>query len=274
MIIPKLIAGSKETHKSLPALANLIVNQFPVNPPSCCFPEQILIDRLIRYGNTTSLPHNNVLNTERAIMLTSNKRLARQIMIENKIHTIGFAKGPPCIIRPIHHSRGKQFYVCYNSMDITKAMTQLSQRKISNSYASEIFNKTKEYRIHITRDGILAVQEKTRPQINTICWNHRTGSIFNVLRRSDVTVDILKECNKCLEIFNLDFGAIDVLLNSTEFVICEINTAPRLEGYITEKYQNYFSNWLDNNKTYKITKNNYLVWRNNVTTSTDKNISN
>lgn len=107
--------------------------------------------------------------------------------------------------------------------------------------------KQEEYRVHCTRDQILAIQRKARrsdapdEDVNWQVRNHANGFIF-AREGFDTPDSVTAAATTALGAVGLDFGAVDVIWNEKQqraFVL-EINTAPGLEGQTVEDYARYF----------------------------------
>ncbi len=101
-----------------------------------------------------------------------------------------------------------------------------------------------EYRIHVVNGSVIDITMKRRrreTEVNEDVRNYDGGWIF-------ARNDIVTPPNKALEVairgvtdLGLDFGACDILVSSSgQVVLCEINTAPGIEGTTLEKYINAF----------------------------------
>lgn len=100
----------------------------------------------------------------------------------------------------------------------------------------------KEYRAHVMFGKVIARQERVRrsdwrngydDQIRTTSG----GYGFNVV---DYLPEKVSEAAlKCFAEFELDFGALDIVYNSSEdkAYVLEINSAPEMTPYTTEKYK-------------------------------------
>ncbi len=107
--------------------------------------------------------------------------------------------------------------------------------------------KQEEYRVHCSRDQIIAIQRKARrldtpdADVNWRVRNHSNGFVF---MRHDVNPhdNVTAAATACLGASGLDFGAVDVIWNekSQRAYVLEINTAPGLEGQTVEDYARYF----------------------------------
>jgi glutathione synthase/RimK-type ligase-like ATP-grasp enzyme len=107
--------------------------------------------------------------------------------------------------------------------------------------------KRDEYRIHVGRRGIIAIQRKAIPNgtepIDTRIRNHHNGYVF--LRNNvQPPQQILEQATAATNALGLDFGAVDIIWNNHYQLatVLEVNTAPGLEGQTIEDYANYFIN--------------------------------
>ena len=107
--------------------------------------------------------------------------------------------------------------------------------------------KQEEYRVHCSRDQIIAIQRKARRldtndgDVNWQIRNHNNGFVFvrNDVNPSD---NVTAAATAALGAVGLDFGAVDVIWNDKQqrAYVLEINTAPGLEGQTVQDYANYF----------------------------------
>jgi len=119
------------------------------------------------------------------------------------------------------------------------------------------YKKRYEFRYHVVGDRVISVQQKKRlsseeleargmTRGDSYIRNLDNGYIF---AREGVTEipEISEICIKAIKALGLDFGAVDVLAKrwvydkpDGSFVICEVNTAPGLQGTTLEDYTNAF----------------------------------
>lgn len=105
--------------------------------------------------------------------------------------------------------------------------------------------KKDEYRVHCGKGAILSVQRKARrldcENPNWQVRNHANGFVYV---RNDVNPPscVTETALQAFEQSSLDFGAVDVIYNSSEdkAYVLEINTAPGLEGQTVEDYAEFF----------------------------------
>lgn len=106
-------------------------------------------------------------------------------------------------------------------------------------------NKKNEYRVHVGRGSVLAVQRKARRlDAETVNWqirNHDNGFVF--VRNGFVAPDQVTEAAViAVGSLGLDFGAADVIYNDRQerAYVLEVNSAPGLEGQTAEDYARFF----------------------------------
>lgn len=115
------------------------------------------------------------------------------------------------------------------------------------SLYTRYLKKKDEYRVHCSRDQIIAIQRKAR-RLSTpdseVDWkvrNHAGGFIY-AREGFDTPDNITAAATIALSVTGLDFGAVDVLWNEHEerAYVLEINTAPGLEGQTINDYASFF----------------------------------
>lgn len=113
----------------------------------------------------------------------------------------------------------------------------------------EYIPKKHEYRVHIIKEKIIAVQRKARdksnPNPNWQVRNHDNGFVF-VRQNVNPPEDVLEVSRRAIAALGLDFGAVDVIWNNKQqkAYVLEVNTAPGLEGQTIEDYVNGFKELL------------------------------
>ena len=221
-------------------------------------------DLSIRWGCTSSIGTDirYEVNKREAIKLVCNKGRCRQFLYDQGILVpepvnlqIPTDNDFPMIVRPSFHQRGRNFLLFNNLHEYLLRHGEV--RRLRRPYASRFFPKTKEYRVHVAHGKVLLVQEKlqTSPGPSALNWNHENGYVFGVVRWKDYRNPIVRLAVDTIEAVGLNFGAVDILADPTDIsllnaVVCEINTAPKLEGYTARRYAQYFD-WLITNKETK-----------------------
>lgn len=113
------------------------------------------------------------------------------------------------------------------------------------------FPKEAEARVHVFQGRVIHYSEKRRVNPERFAqdplfdkslakpdfWvrNHKNGWIFahEILVPHQVAMQVSRDAIKAL---GLDFGAVDVLMAENKAVVCEVNTAPGLEGQSLKAY--------------------------------------
>ena len=233
-----------------------------IEPNSVCF----------RWGCTNFVTQgkgSKIFNRAKAISNSSNKAEARKILSLAGINvpeTWNTPKKFPCIGRPAHHFGGHHFYVLNSEEDITEEV-------LANcSYYSAIYPKTKEYRIHGGHGKIIAMQEKPINPMHIKQNRHANHLPFINVKWNDVDLEIGKLGLNAIHALGLDFGAVDIMAfpmndNLPRQVVCEVNTAPTLRGYLSLRYAKYFDK-IRRNPNFphwsfdQFEKGDSLVWKN------------
>lgn len=223
-------------------------------------------DKILRWGCTTIINANGatVYNKSRAINLASNKFEARMKMQENNvpiprtnIGRMGIAYATfPIIIRPLKHSKGKDFYIANNYGEFYPIFHNTFFD--GGCYYSSVYDKKQEYRVHVAFGKILSIQEK--PLVDGIIQANQaqTHESWRVLPWSEYRRDLCRIAVDAVKALGLDTGAVDVMVNrenrEMSICICEVNTAPSLDSspYDQKRYS-MFINWLfrSNREWYK-----------------------
>lgn len=203
-------------------------------------------DLIIRWGCVTTIQPQpeNIINTRNAIIGASNKKTARENILKAELPAPEITTKVPCIARNLKHKKGRGLVFCTTQESVKNAI------RAGKGYFQEFIDKDNEYRVHIAHGGVLAVQKKIHVEPEdednfklSVIWNYNSGYIFEPMRWSEIPTGICPIAVQAIELFNLDFGAVDVIEKDGKFYILEINTAPRVEGYIALKYAQYIE-WL------------------------------
>jgi glutathione synthase/RimK-type ligase-like ATP-grasp enzyme len=156
----------------------------------------------------------------------------------------------PIVAKNVYGSRGTGNYKINSPEDL---ITWSRNRNLKNYIFEKFKNYAKEYRVHVSREGVFLVWRKLRrldtpenqkwffnnQNCNWVGENHElfdTPSNFN---------EIKEECRKALEAVGLDIGACDVRVmrnnnRKPRFSIIEINSAPSMATVTEEAYINEF----------------------------------
>lgn len=204
-----------------------------------------LFNQVYRSGGT-------VMNTPRSVARTVDKGVFFEVMSENSPDLIPrFWRNRndipddafPVVCRTIlRGSGGAGIHIADTRDDLVPARLYVEYKK-----------KLREYRVHVGRHpgrevSIISVQQKRRRNEEQLPENRepRIRNLENgyVFCREDVHYDdeLITVATEALDVFRLDFGAIDVIYNQHEdrYYALEINTAPGLEGRTVEDYVTFF----------------------------------
>lgn len=207
-----------------------------------------LDDLIIRWGCTSIIQPQpeNIVNERESILKASNKKNAREEILKAKLPAPELTTKVPCIARDLKHKQGRGLVFCTTQESVKGAI------RAGKGYFQAFIDKDAEYRVHIAHGGVLAVQRKVYAEPDdkenfklSVVWNYHSGYIFEPMRWSEIPRGICPIATQAVELFKLDFGAVDIIEKDGKFHILEINTAPRVEGYIAMKYAQYFG-WLYN----------------------------
>ncbi|MEM2260808.1 MAG: hypothetical protein QXK24_00005, partial [Ignisphaera sp.] len=207
-------------------------------------------DVLIRYG-VSSYPTRDkdfriVLNKAEDIKRVINKKKASLYMMLHNIKTpkIFLNKEEiardnlPVLARSNFHSRG-------TDIEIIDTMNKL--RNSIADYYVEFIKGNLEYRLHVFNNEPIRLQKKIPKNGEHIIRNVEHGYILadHYTHNIPIELQVIKEGLKAVKLFNLDFGAVDVLVgeDNTPYIL-EINTAPRLNKYGIQLYAYYIKQYL------------------------------
>jgi len=209
-------------------------------------------DVLIRYG-ISSYPNKDleftigwVFNKADDIRKASNKLIASRIMYTHSIDTPKIWTNKdliteddlPVLGRDQYHSRGS---------DIVFIDTMEKLRRSHKDYYSKFIPSIAEYRLHVFKGEPIRLSKKIPTEEESIIHNFENGYRF-MDRWGREEGDLELETNvvipaglRAIEVFNLDFGAVDILISEgkTPYIL-EVNTAPRLNKYGRQLYVYYF----------------------------------
>ncbi len=211
-------------------------------------------DRLvINWGN--SQPHPKV-NPER--MLNSYAAVA---LAANKLHFFREFQGHPVVKTPeftTNAEEAEEYLSLGKTLFARTVLTGHSGQGIvvitpedelidAPLYTLQ-FPTKREYRVHVVNGSVIDVTQKKKrrdTEVNMDIRNYDGGWVF---ARNDIEQppeEALTMAIAGVTDLGLDFGACDVLVSEdNRVVICEINTAPGIEGTTLEKYINAFKGYI------------------------------
>ena len=229
---------------------------------------------LIRLGSTTKTLLNNIveINSIEAIQNSSNKLLMKQCFDKLNVKTaIWFrydrSKGGfyrldsrnniincnaeelpyPIIAKRHYGSRGQG----NTKLDTPKELDKFLKTNSPANYIFERFhNYAREYRLHVTEEGCFYTcrkmmkldtpeEDKWFRNDANCTWFVESNPKFDKPINWD---EIVEDCVKALKSVGLDFGAIDLRVQSAkgtenpDYIVVEINSAPSFGEVTREKY--------------------------------------
>ena len=197
----------------------------------------------INWGNSQNSPYQGILNSAMYVSQASNKLSAFERMRIEGVQIPEFwtriedipDDAFPIVCRTILNGHsGRGIVIADNRDALVPAPLYVKYMK-----------KRDEYRIHVGRMGIIAIQRKAIPNgtepIDTRIRNHHNGYVF-VRNNVEPPVQVLEQASRAIDALGLDFGAVDIIYNNhyQRATVLEVNTAPGLEGQTIEDYANYF----------------------------------
>ena len=217
---------------------------------------------VIRWGTREELTTDKttiVYNQSRAIANATNKKLSRELFIENGVSTPKLMtlnnfeiSDLPIIARPLVHSKGKNFIVLNNYTDFESHY----HRNNEGWYYSQFINKEREFRVHCGHGKVLVVMEKSNPDNSNLAWTRAQNDTepFTYVPWTQLDEQNLKcvvtEALKATQAVGLDMSGVDVMLCGGTAVVLEVNTAPTLNTseYVAGRWGMYFD-WLFRSET-------------------------
>jgi glutathione synthase/RimK-type ligase-like ATP-grasp enzyme len=188
------------------------------------------------------------VNTRAAVVQVNNKAITRQVLGPLAPRTVTRTSELfyPCIIRPKHHFGGNNFSVCQSFRDATRAIAHMGK----GWYASEIIDKTNEFRVFVLQNRVVAVTQKFAPTADEggqpLMWNFAQGGKAEHVVREEWPIQVCVAALQGATKLGLDFAAMDVGCSAEGVYIFEGNTAPGVSKAYTVKRLAKAFDWLRN----------------------------
>ena len=250
---------------------------------------KFLSNIIIRWGTRLSISDNVenpiVYNNIRSLENITNKKLTRQLLVKHNVRTpyysdeiineslnnnMIFDLQFPIIIRPLIHSKGKNFIVI---KDLSELQDFYTENNIEDYYNAPFIDKESEFRVHCGLGKVLSILEKPKPKKSSMAWNRaRTGEGFRYIPWSNYDYDLCKIALESIKAVKADFGAVDIIKLGNLYYVLEINSSPTLTSndYTVKRYSQLFNYIETHTKDKKLEHWNFnkfkkaesLVWKN------------
>jgi len=245
------------------------------------------VQAVYRHGSTSESTHKREINSIESVKTASSKLLMKQAFDEGGVkhlpwmklsEAVATEKGItnekvtlkyPVVLKHIFGSRGRGNY----KIDNLQQFQETIKNKQKSSYILEqFFNGSREYRVHITKNGpVYSLRKMLKDEVpkekrwvrndSTCSWimEHqaiagKNGEFLGFQKEDSTQFDkpvnwdkIIEHCKKALQATKLDIGAVDLKVQSAkdkdgkprkepDFVLIEINSAPSLGKITSEIY--------------------------------------
>jgi hypothetical protein len=194
-------------------------------------------DMVIRWGCTSQLDCNNIVNTAAAIQEVGDKSGFRRILqgnfentgsllapktYFNMAHAVG-ENAFPLVVRPQYHAQGKNLYVVKNMEELISSCYKCGE----GWYASQLINKVAEYRVMFVQGRVAWVAKKTPGNPDAVAWNVALGGKFENVAWGDWPLRAVRISKEAFSLSSLHFGAVDIMVDANgDCFVLEINSAP------------------------------------------------
>lgn len=214
---------------------------------------------IFRWGCTANLPkHNMTINKADAIHAVFDKRTFRMKMSEEGLSPVSYGdfgswldypnfhnEPTEWIVRPAQHTRSEGLHFCKSVKDVYSATQQYK-----DYYISKYIKKDSEYRVFFCQGRILGVIRKIPEDKEAISWGCVEEGDFKYVDWSEWPLAATQMALDAASLSGLDFGAVDLICDSTRPYILEINTAPGLGalGYWVKQFTKAFDYIVENGR--------------------------
>lgn len=194
---------------------------------------------LIRWGCTSEVAINNVVNTVEAIHRVNDKLGFRRVLNEaslcpptafNRAEATALlsmvANTQGVVVRPARHAQGRHLYVGRTAREMD---AHLNRFQDGMAYASTLINKVAEYRVFVVQGRVACVAKKTPGNPQDVAWNVARGGRFDNVGWDEWPLNAVRRSVEAFNLSGLDFGGVDVMVDAdgTSYIL-EINSAPSL----------------------------------------------
>lgn len=196
------------------------------------------------------------INTPEACKTSGNKITMKECFDRAEVPTAEWAVMSadlewdifPAIIKHVHSSKGNGIYFIESLEDLTQFIEN-NRNSLSRHIIEKYYTFSREYRLHITKDGCFYACRKMLKRDADARWHrHDNNSVWilednEFFNKPDNWDDLVSDCIKAMEAVGLDICAIDVKMqgsdhNTPRYIILETNSAPSLGDVGIQKYIN------------------------------------
>ncbi len=208
------------------------------------------------------------INTVNACTISNNKLLMKQAFDDYAkkadayvIPTAAWTNGDsikewtifPAIVKHLNSSGGKGIYYIKNQEDLD-AFVAKHEHHLDKYIIERYYTYSKEYRIHIGKDGAFHAIRKMLKEDATERWHRHLAHCVAILPENELFAapdnweELCEACHHAMRAVGLDLGAVDIkvqtTLESPKFIILETNSAPALGELTTIKYEEQLKKFL------------------------------
>ena len=237
-----------------------------LTPTEEIFPRGVALNKPIIEINTAEACHNSgdKLLMKQLFYDNGDVRTADWMTLDSAIEDNGNGKllwnMYPAIIKHKNSCKGKGIFYIKDEDDLL--MFENNHDNLQNYIIEVYHNYSKEYRLHVTKDGCFYTCRKMLKEDAEERWHrHDMNSVWimeenPLFEKPSNWVDIEAECVKALNAVGLDIGACDIKVQSEkghdrggnpEFIILEINSAPSFGLVTIGKYEEQLRKMVDGN---------------------------
>jgi len=154
----------------------------------------------------------------------------------------------PAIIKHKNSSKGNGIFYIENQEKLSEFV---ANHNVGNYIIEKYYNCTKEYRLHVTKDGCFYTCRKMLKNDAEVRWHRHDMNSVWILEDNDLFEKpknwdkIVEECVKAMQAVGLDICSCDVKVQTEKnkkddfepyFIILETNSASSLGDITLEKY--------------------------------------
>lgn len=209
------------------------------------------------------------INTPKACELSGNKILMKQRFTRSNIPTAPWFVVSPndvnhqkvqhfldkwktIIIKHKHSSKGNGIYLITSLEDYLNILPVL-QYPITSYIFERYYTYSKEYRIHVNKNGCFYATRKMLTYDAEVRWHRHASNTVWVLEDNELFnkpnnwEDIVTSCVNALKSLELDVAAFDVKVQTKEnpkYIILESNSAPALGVHAISIYKQMITNYI------------------------------